>query len=113
MVGVMKPEPKCCPACGQTLPVVRPYGLQIGTRKQRILEIVQKAGPHGIKTTALFERVYGQDQEGGPLGGNKTLHVHVNQLNKLLRRHHKVIRGERCGGTGQYRDCGSYTLRDL
>jgi len=51
--------------------------------KQRILETVKRRP--GITAQQLRDWVWVDDPNGGPLTGTKNLHVHVAQLNALLR----------------------------
>jgi hypothetical protein len=51
--------------------------------KQRIFEIVGRRP--GITAQELRDRVWADDPDGGPLTDTKCLHVHVAQLNVLLR----------------------------
>ena len=100
---------KTCSCCGQTLPEELPFGIKLSKLKMRIVERVRRAGPHGILTDDLFDFVYRDDPDGGPLTGKTCLHVHVNQINRELAKVRKVIRAP-VGGT---RVSTNYVLKDL
>lgn len=97
---------KCCPTCGQSLPIVRKFGLKLGPSISRLLNIVQNAGPHGIPTDALFDRLYADDPDGGPLSGHKCLHTRIWLLNRKLRTKGKEIaaidKSGNIGGAARY-----------
>ncbi len=85
---------KCCPTCGQTLPGPVPLVPVTGNRA-RLLQIVQKAGKHGITGTTLFDRLYRGVRNGGPDSRN-ILSVMVCAINKQLvkiGKHIHVTRG--------------------
>ena len=69
-----------------------------------MLDVVRRAGKHGIRSDLLFERVYGEDPNGGPETGVKVLAVHARQMNMVMKpkgwRIYSLTRG-RCG-YGQY-----------
>lgn len=93
-----------CKCCGQTLPPNPPLGCKLRGKQARIVELVFRAGPHGIKSDQLFELLHENDPNGGPETGIKVLHVQVNQVNKKLKPYgHKIkatSRGE--GGPCEY-----------
>jgi hypothetical protein len=80
-----------CPCCGQALApeVVLPPA------KRRILDAVRRRP--GIDAESLRTAVWAHDPAGGP-EDRKCLHVHINQLNRLLAPHGIVVRGSRSGG---------------
>jgi hypothetical protein len=90
----MKPEPKICPTCNQ--PIV-PEGLRLPPIKVRILGAVRRRP--GITAQELRDWVWADDIDGGPLTDTKCLHVHVAQLNTLLRPQGITVRSE---GGGYY-----------
>jgi hypothetical protein len=83
--------PTRCPCCGQ--PTVPPVMLPL--TKRRILEAVRRRP--GIDAEALRTVVWANDPNGGP-EDRKVLHVHINQLNRLLVPYGIVVRGSRSGG---------------
>jgi hypothetical protein len=85
-----------CPSCGQ--PVIPAAGLSLPPIKTRIFETVRRRP--GVDTESLREAVWANDPNGGP-ENRKAIHVHVNQLNRLLRRRGVVVRHDR--GLGGYR----------
>jgi hypothetical protein len=97
-----------CRCCGQTLPPEIP-GLVLSTHQQRIFAIVRRAGRWGVTSDALFERLYADDPEGGPLSGRRSMHVIVQNLNIKLRAHGKRIR---CPPRGRGVP-GVYVLEDV
>ena len=76
---------KCCPTCGQTLPESLPITAQFRGVKREIMKMVHKAGKNGIRSDVLFDRIYGQDPNGGPLTGLKIIAVHVCAMNRVLK----------------------------
>lgn len=99
-----------CKCCGQTLPPIEGIEVVMSRGLKQIVEIVRRAGKHGIHTERLFNKIYGADPNGGPEGGIKTLHVRVSQANRVLRRHGWEIRGEHTGNKGAY---GQYILYQI
>ena len=81
-----------CPTCGQ--PVVS-IGLMLPPIKARIFELVRQRP--GIDAETLRTLVWENDPAGGP-EDRKVLHVHVHQLNDLLRVHRIQVRGSRSSG---------------
>lgn len=94
-----------CQCCGQTLPVLAPFGLRLTAGERRIFERVARAGPHGIHVSELLDYVFAEDIDGGPLWAAKSLHTRIHYLNRKLRTKNKII------------SCRSrhanYALRDL
>jgi hypothetical protein len=78
-----------CPQCQQ---VIAPTGLHLPPIKQRIYEAVQRRP--GITAQELRDWVWADDIDGGPLTATKCLHVHVSQLNDLLRPLGITVRSE-------------------
>src|SRR5262249_24953832 len=71
-----------CKACGQ--PVIQPSELPpLSPIKRRIFDAVRRRP--GITAQELRDWVWADDIDGGPLTNTKCLHVHVAQLNTLLR----------------------------
>ena len=81
-----------CPTCGQ--PVVS-SDLILPPIKAPIFELVRQRP--GIDAETLRTLVWEDDPAGGP-EDRKGLHVHVHQLNDLLRVHRIQVRGSRSGG---------------
>lgn len=83
----------CCPTCGQTLPE-KPLlpGTHLTPYQKRIFEIVARAGDNGIGSDDLFDKLYENDSDGGPLTGRKSLHVIIRALNRKLERHSMRVR---------------------
>jgi len=71
-----------CDACGQPV-LMRSELPPLSPIKQRILETVKRRP--GITAQQLRDWVWVDDPNGGPLTGTKNLHVHIDQLNALLR----------------------------
>ena len=101
---------KTCPCCGQSLPDERPLGLRLARSTTRLLELVIKAGKHGIPTDILFDRLYADDPNGGPETGIGCMQVRIWQLNRRLRTVGKEIRAIDNPGRGGY---GRYVLRNV
>lgn len=73
--------------------------------QRQIVNLVQRAGDEGIGSDRLFDLLYSDDPNGGPLTGKKCLHVLVWQTNSALRAVGMAIhcsRGGR-GASGFYR----------
>ncbi len=104
---------KCCPTCGQTLPEPAPAGVRLSPLKTKIFERVRRAGPNGISTRDLWDLIYANDADGGPIS-LKVLAVHINQLNKQLRPLGKRIWAGQ-GGAASFSGPGSgvYVLENL
>lgn len=101
---------KCCPACGQTLPPDRKRWMHMFRgRSAKIVEIMQKIGPNGILSTDLFDLVYGDDSEGGPEGGVKSMSCLIVAINRRLRKVGKRIRATSRGRGGHH----PYVMQDL
>src|SRR5215472_2797458 len=80
-VTLMGAQP-ICESCGQ--PVIQPTELpSLPPIKQRIFDAVRRRP--GITAQELRDWVWADDIDGGPLTDTKCLHVHVAQLNTLLR----------------------------
>ena len=85
-----------CPSCGRVIASgIAPNDLALPQIKRRIFDAV-RARP-GISAEVLRGLVWVNDPNGGP-EDRKVLHVHVNQLNTLLRPHGFQIRGHQTFG---------------
>lgn len=97
---------RCCPTCKQTIPSKIAMSFKFTPRmtEERILEIVKRAGPNGILSCDLFEVLYANDKDGGPLGGLKSLSKRIARLNHKLAKENKRIVGEYSGQqSGHYK----------
>jgi len=74
-----------CKCCGQTLPLVAPFGLYLTRGEAVIFERVARAGPYGIHVNELVAHVWADDPDGGPLWARKSLHTRIFHLNQKLR----------------------------
>jgi hypothetical protein len=81
--------PDICPACQQ---VIAPSGLRLPPIKAKIYDAVRRRP--GITAQELRDWVWSDDIDGGPLTAAKCLHVHVSQLNDLLRARGITVRSE-------------------
>lgn len=100
---------KTCPTCGQTLPAPKPHGLRLSAFRTRLFEIVRRAGPNGITTDDIVSVLYADHPDGGPMTAHKCVHVHVYNINKLLRTRGYEIKAKNWGrlsagsySTGEY-----------
>lgn len=86
-----------CPCCGQTLPPDLPAGLVLRGRKKSVYEHVRKAGKNGIATEVLFDRIYRDDPNGGPITGPRIIAIFVWDLNRKIAAYGQRIVGGRTG----------------
>ena len=71
-----------CESCGQPV-LMRSELPPLPPIKERILAAVRRRP--GITAQELRDSIWADDPDGGPLTDTKCLHVHVAQLNTLLR----------------------------
>lgn len=100
---------KICQCCGQSLPRHLKLSVVLAPSQRRLVERVHKAGPNGILSTDLFDYLYSDDPDGGPLSGNKAIHVRICSTNKKLKLDGLRIRAPR-GGVGGHTN---YVLEKL
>ena len=81
-----------CPCCGQQL---IPLDLVLPPTKKCIFDAVRRHP--GIDAEALRGLVWAADPDGGP-EDRKVLHVHIHQLNQLLRLRGIRVRGSHSDG---------------
>lgn len=93
---------QCCPTCGQVLPPPRPQGLTLTPVQRHILELVQRAGSHGISSRAIVDTLYADDPDGGPEHALRCVYVQVVNLNHQLRPKGFEVRGNVPGQWGTY-----------
>ena len=89
--------PEICSQCGQVIP---PEGPHLPPIKEKIYAAVKRRP--GITAQQLRDWIWADDIDGGPLTDTKCLHVHVAQLNALLRPLGIMVRSQ--GGGYQIRD---------
>ncbi len=87
-----------CPCCGQTLPTDGPAGLKLTRSQRRIYDIIRKAGPNGITSDVIFDRLYRDDPDGGPDTQTKIISVFICSLNKKLPKFGQKIQSGDWGG---------------
>ena len=94
-----------CKCCGQTLPPTVFHNIKMPKGSMQILEMVAKAGPHGMSSERLFNMLYAHRRDGGPETGMKCLHVRISHLNKKIRPHGFEVRATHPGwhAFGDYR----------
>lgn len=97
-----------CEKCGHPMPTdVLPGVPKMGPIKKRIFQAVSKATPYGIPLPDLFDKIYRDDPDGGPLDTHG-IAVHIAQMNrKWLRPRGLEIRSALGRGNS------SYTLRRI
>jgi hypothetical protein len=81
--------PKTCPTCNQ--PVV-PTGIRLPRIKRVIFEAIRNR--QNVTAEGLRQIVWGADPNGGP-ASRSIVHVHIGQMNQLLRSHGLTVRSER------------------
>ena len=89
----MKAMAQTCSECGQ--PTLPESAIALPHIKQTIFNAVRKCP--GISAERLRGLVWADDPNGGP-EDRKVLHVHVSQLNALLRPHGLQVRGHQTLG---------------
>jgi hypothetical protein len=100
-----------CPTCGQTFPPPFKMNWRAKRSVMLLIEAVYRAGPNGITSDKLYEKLYGDDPEGGPVSGIRSLHVRICHTNRRLREEGWLI--VNCKGKGFAGVYGAYTLRKL
>lgn len=75
---------RVCECCGQSLPPRLKSKARLSVLQRIILERVHRAGINGILSTSLFDYVYADDPDGGPLTGMKALHVRIYHINQKI-----------------------------
>jgi hypothetical protein len=87
-----------CPCCGQRVTVKNlPEGLHLTRSQLRIFELVSKAGPNGLPSDILLDRLYAEHADGGPAWAAHSMYVIVHNLNSKLLDHKLIIRANRAG----------------
>ena len=84
-------------------------GTHFSPKQRELLHHVTHAGPYGIDTHRLFDKLYADDPDGGPLTRYKVIHIMVCQTNIKLKPHGKKIVGTRTGHGAP----GIYRLVDI
>lgn len=97
---------KTCMCCGQTLPPRDPVPDFLTPLGSKLFRRVRRAGLYGIPAEVLFNHLYGDRPDGGPLGGLHSMAVVISQANFHLKR--KLRRMIRKDGTH-----GNYVLIDI
>jgi hypothetical protein len=86
MSGIV--QAKICECCGHVVP---PERLHVGGPIQtRIYELI--AHRREIGTSEIIGIVYADDPNGGPNSAAKCVHVHINSINNIIRRHGMAIK---------------------
>lgn len=81
---------QCCPICHR--PMFRDDdALLVTPTQKRILDLLQRSGE--MHPEILYTALYGSDPDGGP--GPKAVDIHINGLNKRLKKHGIAIRRRR------------------
>lgn len=86
-----------CPCCGQTLPDDIPDGLRIEGRCRELFDRVRRSGQRGIMADVLFNAIYADHADGGPMTGVKIISVFVCRINKRLKPFGLRVMGEHSG----------------
>lgn len=69
-----------CPSCG--LPTEEYVGPPLTAIKFRIFQFISSRP--GVSAEELADLVYSGYPKGGPESGRKTIHAHINQINRTL-----------------------------
>lgn len=86
MVGI-------CECCGHPIPTFDTLS-GLTPMQQRIFEIVRKAGQAGLTRPRIFEKLYSDDIDGGPL------HMNVINVQKTKMKDALATHGLKLTGTG-------------
>lgn len=72
-----------CPRCGSALPdeVAKEIG---GWSCRRLYQLVRDAGPEGIHTRDLADKLYSDRPDGGPSTANSCIKVMVWRINQRI-----------------------------
>lgn len=105
-----------CPCCRQVLPaenvlrfddhsrsvIYQGKSTALSPVRYRIVRLLAK---HALDTSALVERVYADDENGGPEQAMRAMNVQIHFINRKLAPMKIVIRGDGYGrrGGGNYR----------
>ena len=99
-----------CKCCGQTLPPKFTAAGYLSPGPLRIVELVHRAGKRGIRSDRLFNALYDDHPDGGPLSGMNSLRVRIAKINrKHLEPAGWKIEGENTGCN----EFGSYKLVNI
>lgn len=88
---------KDCPCCGQALPTDIPDGLNLKGKKREIFDRVHRSGKRGIMADVLFDVIYSDYADGGPMSGAKVISAYVWRLNKKIKPFGLRVMGEHSG----------------
>lgn len=72
---------KTCPTCGQEIPPESPAHI-LSRMQRKVYDLLAKAGRYGLNSDQLFEKMYADDEGGGPLSGKKSMYVIVRMMNR-------------------------------
>lgn len=86
-----------CSHCGQFYPPKRRPKVKLTRMQWDIFDCVQRAGRHGILSDRLFDHLYANDPDGGPLSGKHAMYVRIFHLNKRLKSANLAVVAERTG----------------
>jgi hypothetical protein len=64
--------------------------------QRRIIEVLSKTYPYGLSATAIAERVYASDPDGGPDSADNAVSVHLHAAKPIIRQY-----GWQVGAFGQ------------
>jgi len=90
---------KRCPTCNQVTPLVR-FNIR-NSMSKRIYEFVS-THPHGVTANDIFEMLWGDDPDGGPIEGTERVFIMINTLNQKLRPHDLIVNGTKHNGLKHY-----------
>lgn len=93
---------KCCSVCGQEIRSDIDLGIRLSEGNKAIVNAVYKAGKHGLLSNRLFDKLYADDIDGGPLSGIKAMHTRICLLNRKIEKVGWCIRGEHTGNSHAY-----------
>lgn len=86
-----------CPHCGQFYPPKRRPKVKLTRMQWDIFDRVQRAGRHGIPSDRLFDMLYANDPDGGPISGKHAMYTRIFHLNNRLKSVNLIVRAPRAG----------------
>ena len=73
-------------------------------RRRRSKQVYEFIGQHpeGVTRTEIFDHIFGDDPDGGTIGGDHDTWIWINTLNRKLKPHDLVVVGSKHNGVKRY-----------